>query len=288
MKFQSKKQRVKSGSKVNLSTLKTHIDSLYKNDDDEYKKCLTEMNDELRDYQEKLYASGEYAFLIVFQGMDTAGKDGAISHVMAGLNPQGVQVSSFKQPSVEELRHDFLWRTVAHLPARGDIGIFNRSYYEDVLVTRVHSEVLDAEKIPSTLKNRKDFWLHRLEDIANHEAYLERQGTCIIKFFLHISKEEQAKRLQARFDEKNKMWKISEGDFKERKYWNQYMKAYEHCLQHTSTKAAPWYIIPADDKKNARIMISRILTEKFGSLNLHYPQVSSEQRKQLLKLSKTL
>jgi PPK2 family polyphosphate:nucleotide phosphotransferase len=287
MKSHSKKQRVKPSSKVNLSKLKTRVATFYK-DDDEYKKLLTQMTAELRDIQEEIYASGRYAFLIVFQGMDTAGKDGAISHVMAGLNPQGVQVSSFKQPSTEELRHDFLWRTVARLPARGDIGIFNRSYYEEVLVTRVHSEELNAEKMPGALKNEKGFWHHRLQDITNHEAYLERQGMRIIKFFLHISKEEQAKRLRARFDEKNKIWKISEADFKERKYWKQYMHAYEQCLQHTSSKSSPWYVIPGDDKKNARIMISTILLEQLKSVNLEYPKVSPKRRQELLKLAKKL
>jgi PPK2 family polyphosphate:nucleotide phosphotransferase len=285
MKLNSKKFRVKA--KVTLSKLKTAVSPLYSGDDD-YKKKLGEFQDELKSLQERLYAQANYAFLIIFQGMDTSGKDGAISHVMSGVNPQAVNVSSFKQPSDIELRHDFLWRTVAKLPERGQIGIFNRSYYEDVLVPRVHKNVLKATRIPPKLTHHKGFWRERLDDIAAHEAYLERQGTHVVKIFLHISKDEQARRLKARFDDPDKMWKISEGDVEERQFWNDYQAAYESCFDHTHSKESPWYIVPADDKKNARLIISNIILDEFHKLNIQYPKMDEQQMKKLSKLKKGL
>jgi PPK2 family polyphosphate:nucleotide phosphotransferase len=287
MKLNSKKFRIKHKSNLRLSKLKTVSSMLYQGDED-YKKKLALFQDELKSLQEKLYASSNYAFLIIFQGMDTSGKDGAISHVMSGVNPQAVNVSSFKQPTLEELRHDFLWRTVAKLPERGQIGIFNRSYYEDVLVPRVHKDVLKSSRIPSQLMKQKGFWRDRLDDITAHEDYLQRQGTHIVKIFLHISKDEQARRLKARFDDPDKMWKISEGDVEERQFWKEYQDAYESCLSHTSTKESAWYVVPADDKRNARLIISRIILDEFRELNVQYPKMDEQALRKLQKLKKEL
>ena len=287
MKLNTNKFRVKPGSKIKLHSIKSQVTSLYR-DSDDYEKQLSKFQGDLRTLQGKFYASQDYSFLIVFQGMDTAGKDGAIAHVMSGVNPQGCKVATFKQPSEEELKHDFLWRTVSQLPARGQIGIFNRSYYEDVLVTRVHKSILDNNKIPKKLMKAGHFWRDRYQDISNHEAYLERQGTHVIKFFLHISKEEQARRLLARLDDDSKIWKISDSDFRERKFWDKYQDAYEHTLSSTSSKQSPWYVIPSDDKKNARLIMSKIVLEQLGSLDIHYPKVSDARYKELMKLRKTL
>jgi PPK2 family polyphosphate:nucleotide phosphotransferase len=287
MKLNTNKFRVKPGKKVKLRSIETQVKSLY-NDTDDYEKELKKFQNELKALQTKLYASQNYSFLIVFQGMDTSGKDGAIAHVMSGVNPQGCKVATFKQPSVEELKHDFLWRTVERLPERGQIGIFNRSYYEDVLVTRVHKNILDEDMLPPKLKKQPHFWRDRFADICHHEAYLERQGTRVIKIFLHVSKKEQAKRLLARLDDDNKTWKVSDSDFRERKFWDKYQTAYEEALSSTSSKDGPWYIIPADDKKNARLIISKIILEELGSLDIHYPKVSKARYSELMKLRKTL
>jgi PPK2 family polyphosphate:nucleotide phosphotransferase len=220
--------------------------------------------------------------------MDTAGKDGAIKHVMSGVNPQGCSVSSFKVPTHIELDHDFLWRVTQKLPQRGMIGIFNRSYYEEVLVTRVHPELLIAEKLPSRDDHSKSFWKARYRDIAKYEDYLSRQGYEIIKIFIHISKDEQKCRLLQRFENPDKLWKISVSDIKERQYWRDYTDAYEDCIAHTSTENCPWYVVPGDDKKNARLMISEIIVRRIEKLKLAYPAVSSEEKRSLAKLKKQL
>jgi PPK2 family polyphosphate:nucleotide phosphotransferase len=238
--------------------------------------------------QELLYASNSYAVLLIFQAMDAAGKDGAIEHVMSGVNPQGCQVFSFKHPSAEELKHDFLWRTTRDLPERGQIGIFNRSYYEEVLIARVHPQILRAEGLPHELMDKKTIWRHRYRSISDLERHLDRNGTKIIKFFLHLSKEEQRKRFLDRMETPGKNWKFSAADVQERKYWTQYMKAYEKCLSATSTGHAPWYVVPADDKQNARLIVSRILLDTVGALKLSYPKTSAARRRELRSLHKQL
>jgi len=230
------------------------------------------------------YAQDRYSLLLIFQAMDAAGKDGAIKHVMSGVNPQGCQVYSFKQPSAEELDHDFLWRTTCRLPERGRIGIFNRSYYEEVLVAKVHPELLATQRLPKEIENGKNFWEKRYESIADFEKHLIRNGTRVIKFFLHVSAEEQARRFLDRIEEPEKNWKMSLGDIEERKFWNDYMKAYEDCLESTSKKHAPWYVIPADDKKNARLIISQVILEAFDDMELQYPEVSDAHREELLRI----
>jgi PPK2 family polyphosphate:nucleotide phosphotransferase len=220
--------------------------------------------------------------------MDAAGKDGAIKHVMSGVNPQGCKVSSFKRPSATELQHDFLWRTTRVLPERGQIGIFNRSYYEEVLIVRVHREILVNEGLPSVRQDDKTLWHDRYRSIANLEEHLHENGTRVIKFYLHLSKEEQRKRFLARIDEPEKNWKFSLSDIEERKYWKQYMKAYEDCLSATSTSNSPWYIVPADDKESARLIVSRILLDSLGGLKMTYPKTTAARRKDLLSIRKQL
>jgi len=232
----------------------------------------------LRQHMEKLsslqqvhYASHQYALLLIFQGMDAAGKDGAIRHVMSGVNPEGCEVYSFKQPSAEELAHDFLWRTTCRLPERGRIGIFNRSYYEEVLVVRVHPELLASQGLPEKLRDEKDIWEHRFTSIVDLEKHLHRNGTRIVKIFLHLSREEQRRRFLERIDDDEKNWKFSDADIHERKYWKHYMKAYEDCLQATSTHHAPWFAVPADDKDNARLIVSEIVLDALTDLKMTYP-----------------
>ena len=220
--------------------------------------------------------------------MDAAGKDGAISHVLTGVNPQGCEVHSFAHPSAEELEHDFLWRTTCRLPARGRIGVFNRSYYEEVLIVRVHPEILRGEGIPDALVDKDSLWKGRYHSIVELEKHLHRNGTRIIKFFLHLSKEEQRKRLLARIDEPEKNWKFSQDDVTERKFWNQYMKAYEDCLSATSTKDAPWHVVPADDKYNARLIISHVVIEALQGLNMSYPKMTVERGRELEEIRKQL
>ena len=243
--------RVPPGEKVNLKQWPTCVDPVYKSKE-HYKLLLEEHVAKLSSLQELLYASNRYAVLLIFQAMDAAGKDSSIKHVMSGVNPQGCQVFSFKHPSAEELEHDFLWRTTRNLPARGRIGIFNRSQYEEVLIVRVHPEILRSEGLPDALEDRKTVWRDRYRSIVGLERHLSSNGTRIIKFYLHLSKEEQRKRFLARIEEPEKNWKFSLADMEERKYWKQYMKAYEECLSATSTSEAPWYIVPADDKRNTR------------------------------------
>jgi PPK2 family polyphosphate:nucleotide phosphotransferase len=216
--------------------------------------------------------------------MDAAGKDGAIRHVMSGVNPQGCQVFSFKHPSATELEHDFLWRTTRSLPERGRIGIFNRSYYEEVLIVRVHPEILRGQGLPDGLLDEKTIWRERYRSIVDLENHLHRNGTRIIKFFLHLSEEEQRKRFLDRIDEPEKNWKFSFADIEERRFWRQYMQAYEACLGATSTRIAPWYVVPADDKKNARLIVSKIILDTFTSLKMHYPKTDAKRRQELLSI----
>ena len=227
-------------------------------------------------------------FLLIFQAMDAAGKDGAIRHVMSGVNPQGCQVFSYKHPSAAELEHDFLWRTSRDLPERGRIGIFNRSYYEEVLILRVHPEILRSEAIPDTPHHDKKIWHDRYRSIVDLEKHLHVNGTRIIKFYLHLSKEEQRKRFLARIDEPEKNWKFSLADIAERKFWKHYMKAYRECLTATSTRHAPWYVVPADDKENARLIVSQIVLDTFEGLKMAYPKTSAKRRRELLSIRKQL
>lgn len=241
----------------------------------------------LAELQDVLYAHNRYALLLIFQAMDAAGKDSVIKHVMSGVNPQGCQVFSFKAPSQEELDHDFLWRTTKALPERGRIGIFNRSYYEEVLVVRVHPEILNGQNIPDEERNEK-IWRHRFEDINSFERYLTRNGTVILKFFLNVSKKEQKERFLERIERPEKNWKFSFGDVKERARWDDYMHAYEEMLHHTSTAWAPWYVIPADRKWFTRAAVADIIVDKLKSLNLKYPDVSEEHKQELLKAKEML
>jgi PPK2 family polyphosphate:nucleotide phosphotransferase len=241
----------------------------------------------LAELQEKLYAQDRWAILMILQGMDAAGKDSTIKHVMSGVNPQGCQVNSYKAPSDEELQHDYLWRTSRSLPERGKIGIFNRSYYEEVLIVRVHPEILSAERLPDEALHG-DIWSGRYRSIVDLEHHLHRNGTRIVKFFLHISKEEQRKRFLKRIDEPEKNWKFSQSDLTERELWKDYMKAYEECISATSTHHAPWYVVPADDKKNARLIISQVVVNTLKSLNLSYPKSDKARIKELRSLRQQL
>jgi PPK2 family polyphosphate:nucleotide phosphotransferase len=234
------------------------------------------------------YASNRYALLLLFQGMDAAGKDGAIRHVRSGVNPQGCRVSSFKQPSAEELEHDFLWRTTRELPDRGKIGIFNRSYYEEVLVVKVHPEMLRAEGLPEELLDKKNIWEERYQSITNFERHLYRNGTHTVKIFLHLSNEEQRKRFLERIDEADKNWKFSTSDVTERKYWKQYVSAFEDCLSSTTSHHAPWYVVPADDKENARLIVSQILSDTLSGLKMAYPKTTEKRRLELQSIRKLL
>ena len=287
MKIDPKDFRVPSGGKVHLGKWPTDVKALYESKKD-YKKHLAKDVTELSKLQELLYASNRYAVLLIFQAMDAAGKDGTINHVLTGIHPQGCEVHSFKQPSAEELRHDFLWRTTRQLPAHGLIGVFNRSYYEEVLVVREHLELLHNEKISDKDVSGKTVWEGRYRSIVDLEEHLERNGTRVLKFYLHLSKDEQRKRFLARIDEADKNWKFSPADFAERKFWDQYMELYEDCLSATSTKDAPWYVVPADDKHNARLIVSRIVIEAMESLDMHYPKVSRARRRALLSIRQQL
>ena len=254
----------------------------------EYKELLEQHIEKLASLQQLHYASHKYALLLIFQGMDGAGKDGAIRHVMSGVNPEGCEVFSFKQPSAEELDHDFLWRTTCRLPERGRIGIFNRSYYEEVLVVRVHPEILRTQGLPEELRDEKNIWEQRYDSIVNMEKHLHRNGTQIVKIFLHLSNEEQRKRFLARIDEPDKNWKFSTSDIHERKYWKHYMEAYEDCLHATSTHHAPWYVVPADDKENARLIVSQIVLDALGELKMAYPRTTAKRRLELQAIKKLL
>ncbi len=279
--------RVQPGEKVPLSERPTAVKPFFKSKK-QYHKLLEESVEELSELQRLHYASDRYALLLIFQGMDAAGKDGAIRHVMSGINPQGCQVFSFKQPSAEELDHDFLWRTTRRLPERGRIGIFNRSYYEEVLVVRVHPELLLNQQLPNQQPDSETVWGDRYRSIVDLEAHLHRNGTRIIKFFLHLSKDEQAKRFRDRIDEPEKNWKFSLADVRERKSWSLYMQAYEDCLSATSTADAPWYVVPADDKKNARLIVSQVILEAFHAIKMAYPEVTAKRRRELESIRKEL
>lgn len=287
MKIKSRDFQVQEGDKVNLKKWPTRVKPLYKSKE-QYQKLLEDQVSELSALQQLHYASNRYAVLLIFQAMDAAGKDGAIKHVMSGINPQGCQVFSFKHPSATELEHDFLWRTTQSLPERGRIGIFNRSYYEEVLIVRVHPEILRSQGIPDGLLNEKTIWKERYRSIVDLENHLHRNGTRIIKFFLHLSKEEQRKRFIDRIDEPEKNWKFSQADIVERGFWDEYMQAYEACLSATSTQRAPWYVVPADDKENARLIIARIVVDAFKSLGMQYPQTDAQHRQELLSIRQQL
>ncbi len=283
MKINPADFRVQAGDKVKLDKWPTEVKPAY-NSKKAYHKLLDEQVAELSDLQRLLYASNRYSVLLIFQAMDAAGKDGAIRHVMSGINPQGCQVFSFQHPSAKELEHDFLWRTTQSLPERGRIGIFNRSYYEEVLIVRVHPEILLGQGLPDSVLDEKTIWRERYRSIVEHEKHLSRNGTRIIKFFLHLSKEEQRKRFLDRIDEPEKNWKFSLADIEERAFWPQYMQAYEACLSATSTEAAPWHVVPADDKKNARLIVSRIILDTFKSLEMRYPESGAKRREELLTI----
>ena len=287
MSIHSKDYRVREGSSIDLRKWPTRTARVYK-DDTDYRSMLEDHVRKLSEQQELLYSSGRYAVLLIFQAMDAAGKDGVISHVMSGINPQGCQVSSFKQPSATELKHDFLWRTTVLLPEKGKIGIFNRSYYEEVLIARVHPQILRAEDLPDSAYDDKSIWAQRYESIIDLERHLDRNATRIVKFFLHLSKEEQRKRFLARIDAPEKNWKFSDSDIEERSYWKQYMKAYEKCLSATSTRHAPWYVVPADDKENARLIVSHVVLDTLSELKLAFPVTTPARRKELHRLRKKL
>ena len=287
MKIHPKDFRVRAGEEIKLKQWPTRVNRFYKSKE-QYEKLLEEHKAELSDLHGLLYANSRYAVLLIFQAMDAAGKDGAIKHVMSGVNPQGCQVFSFNHPSAEELEHDFLWRTTRCLPERGRIGIFNRSYYEEVLIVRVHPEILEAERIPGGMTGKHDVWEERYRSILGLERHLHRNGTHVVKFFLHLSKEEQRRRFLARIDEPGKNWKISLADIEERKFWKLYMKAYEACLAATSTRHAPWYVIPADDKPNARLIISHIVLHALKKLGMSYPEPDARRRKELLAIRRLL
>jgi len=287
MKLSSKNFRVTPAKKVDLSEWPTIVEPFCKSQQ-EYQELLKEHVEELSSLQHLHYASNRYALLLIFQGMDAAGKDGAIRHVMSGVNPQGCEVFSFKQPSAEELEHDFLWRTTCRLPERGRIGMFNRSYYEEVLVVRVHPEILRSQGLAEELLNDKALWEGRYRSIVDMEGHLHRNGTKIVKIFLHLSKEEQRKRFLERIDEPDKNWKFSLADIHERKYWKQYVKAYEACLRATSTHHAPWYVVPADDKENARLIVSRIVLDGLEGLKMAYPKTTAKRKAELQSIRKQL
>ena len=283
MKIDPKDFRVSGKEKVRLKKWPTDIKPFYKSGKENAELLAADV-EELSALQRLLYASNNYSVLLIFQAMDAAGKDGAISHLLTGVNPQGCEVHSFKHPSAEELQHDFLWRTTCRLPSRGRIGVFNRSYYEEVLIARVHPEILRSEMVPDEQAGKKTIWERRYQSIVDLEKHLHRNGTVILKFFLHLSKEEQRKRFLERIDEPDKNWKFSEADITERKFWDQYMEAYEDCLSATSTENAPWHVVPADDKHNARLIISRIVIDALKGLKMDYPKLTSAQRSALQKI----
>ena len=287
MKIHSKPFRVREGEKVKLKQWPTKVKPFYQSKDD-YQKTLAAHIKELSALQSLLYASNRHALLLIFQAMDAAGKDGAIKHVMSGINPQGCEVFSFKHPSATELEHDFLWRTTCCLPERGRIGIFNRSYYEEVLVVRVHPEILRAQNLPEELLAGDRIWEKRYRSIVDLEKHLHRNGTRILTFVLHLSKEEQRKRFLARMEDPAKNWKFSRSDIEERKFWKDYAQAYEACLGATSTSHAPWHIVPADDKPNARLILSQIILDALRELKMCYPQPDRARRKELQSFRRLL
>jgi PPK2 family polyphosphate:nucleotide phosphotransferase len=287
MKIDIDEFRVNEDTQVRLDKWPTEVKPFYRSTE-HYDELLAEHTAKLQKLQPVLYADNRHALLIIFQAMDAAGKDGAIKHVMSGVNPQGCQVFSFKHPSQEVLQHDFLWQAARLLPERGRIGIFNRSYYEEVLIVRVHPELLRAELLPEEAKKNGSIWKKRYRSIRGFEHHLNQNGTRIVKFFLHLSKDEQRKRFLARLDEPDKNWKFSEADVKERKCWDAYMDAYAACLSESSTRDAPWYVIPADDKHNARLIISKVIIETLKAIPMSYPEVDPERRRELEKYREML
>ncbi len=284
----SEKYCVGDGSKFRLKNYKTKADFDLGSEEKPLVRQTLQMGVEaLATLQDILYAQDKWSLLLIFQAMDAAGKDGAIKHVMSGVNPQGCQVSSFKAPSSEELDHDFLWRCLKHLPERGRIGIFNRSYYEEVLVVRVHENILKSQKLPERLVT-KNIWENRFQDIRNFEKYLHRNGTIVIKFFLNVSRDEQKERFIERVDNPDKNWKFSPADARERKFWKQYMNAYEDMIRNTSTDKSPWYVVPADNKSYARIIIASAIIHALDEMGLEYPKVSREKMAELLAVKKEL
>ena len=282
----AKAYRVENGKKFNLADVDP-TETCEIKDKEHAKKWLEEGTARLSELQSLLYAQNKWALLLIFQAMDAAGKDSTIKHVMSGINPQGCQVYSFKVPSEEDLNHDFLWRSTKCLPERGRIGIFNRSYYEEVLVVRVHPKLLGRQKLPASLVT-KDIWAQRYEDIASFERYLSRNGVLIRKFFLHLSKKEQKQRLLSRLDEPEKNWKFSTADLHERERWNDYMRAYEKMIRATATEHAPWYVVPADHKWFTRLVVAEVVVEALESLKLSYPEVDNAKRKELSSVRKAL
>jgi PPK2 family polyphosphate:nucleotide phosphotransferase len=279
--------QVREGRRVSLKDWPTEVKPFYRSKE-ECAELLAQHTDDLSQLQDLLFAHNRYSLLLIFQAMDAAGKDGAIKHVMSGVNPQGCQVHSFKHPSAEELDHDFLWRTSRLLPERGCIGIFNRSYYEEVLIVRVHPEILRGQELPEELLNDPDIWARRCKSMVDLENHLHHNGTRVLKFFLHISKDEQRARLLKRIEEPDKNWKFQFGDLEERKYWKQYRQAYEDCISATSTRRAPWYIVPADDKRNARLIVSAAILAALRELKMSYPKPTPDTRRKLAEIRKLL
>lgn len=279
--------RVRHHDKITLEKWPTQGKPVYKSKD-EYDQLLADHNAQLGALQRLHHASNHLALLLIFQGMDAAGKDGVIRNVMSGVDPQGCQVSSFKQPSAEELEHDFLWRTTRRLPERGQIGIFNRSYYEEVLITRVHPELLQNEGLLADAARDDSFWHDRYQSIVDLERHLWRNGTRTVKVFLHLSKEEQRKRFLARIDEPEKNWKFSLSDVHERHSWDRYMRAYEECLSATSRRHAPWYIVPADDKDSARLIVAHIVLDALKGFHMAYPTTTAKRRGELTMIRRGL
>lgn len=279
--------KVNPCTQINLSQWPTRIEPLYTSKK-HHQQLLKESHEELAALQEMLYAHNRYAMLLIFQGMDSAGKGSVIKHVMTGINPQGCQVFSFRQPNSSELDHDFLWRSNNRLPERGRIGIFDRSYYEEVTTVRVMPGLLEQQRLPMEFIDPIKIWQERFQDIVNLESYLHRNGTRIIKFFLHLSKEEQRQRLLARINDPNKNWKIGRADLEARQYWESYQTAYAGCLSATSTRQSPWYIVPADDKRNAQLLVSRIVRETMKTLEIGYPIATEAHRKELARIKTAL
>lgn len=280
MEIALKTYRIAQGKPVDLKKRKTRVKPVYRSKDD-YEAILADHVARMTDLQHRHYAANAHGLLFIFQAMDAAGKDGVIRHVMSGVDPQGCQVFSFKQPSAIELEHDFLWRAYDKLPERGQIGIFNRSYYEGVLVVKVHRESLQAEIGPEGVQQGDRLWHDRYRSIRDFERHLHVNGTRIVKIFLHVSKEEQRQRFLARIDEPHKNWKLTPADIEERRFWKDYRRAYEACIAATSTEEAPWYVVPADDKANARLIVSQIVLDALAGLHPHYPEISLERRTQL-------
>lgn len=284
----SKPYRVTSEKKFKLKDFPSHEDSKAGKANNIFAKQALQLGiDSLAEMQEKLYAHDKWSLLLIFQAMDAAGKDGAIKHVMSGINPQGCQVTSFKAPSTEELDHDYMWRCMKHMPERGRIGIFNRSYYEEVLVVRVHEEILNTQKLPEKLKT-KDIWDDRMNDMRNFENYLNNNGILVVKFFLNVSKKEQKKRFLERIDTPGKNWKFSNADVKERKYWKVYQEAYEEMIRKTATEKSPWYVVPADNKPYARMIVAAAIINALDSLKLKFPEVGEQQLAELQRLKQAL